>query len=401
MKCKKCGIEIGTLVGPESLTCPICGENLAAPPKDNKQGPSPASPQRSISAGLGLGIFLLPYIFSWWTLRKGYSVSSRVVSFLWCVALLFSMFSGGVGEKKNSGSPPSPTQAPRQVEPQHVRQKDDTKQQISLSKKDKAPALTVTPPAKVACLQFDVFCEANSRELVFHLSSDLPNDTIVMVSVSRDYWEDGKGERHSGSYYEEKKTVSDLKQPVRVALDDVAWSGNLNKLQKMMSVAGQPFQVVKISDEVSLSIIVPVNQTNPAFGQGNVRLEGPFVSKDAFRTIKHEKSYHIPYPHAAAAQIIGKKQHSLSPCDLELNLPYSYSARVPISRELSPKDPLAAIAEMRYLPPNSVFRILQKQPSGNSAHYYVQADLPGSAGARVTGWIYCPALMGEDLRVAL
>ena len=43
---------------------------------------------RKLSPLLGLGIFLVPYIFVWFTLREGYSASTRIIVFLW---LVFSM----------------------------------------------------------------------------------------------------------------------------------------------------------------------------------------------------------------------------------------------------------------------------------------------------------------------
>lgn len=45
---------------------------------------------RSVSVLLGIGIFFLPYIFSWVTLRDGYSTTARVMSFLW-LALVIAM----------------------------------------------------------------------------------------------------------------------------------------------------------------------------------------------------------------------------------------------------------------------------------------------------------------------
>ncbi|WP_413664770.1 DUF4236 domain-containing protein [Microbulbifer sp. CNSA002] len=67
----------------------------------NAQNPQPTELQnsssinvkgkRSVSFLLGVGIFLIPYIFAWFTLRKGHSVLSRVVSFGWLSWLIFSI----------------------------------------------------------------------------------------------------------------------------------------------------------------------------------------------------------------------------------------------------------------------------------------------------------------------
>lgn len=47
---------------------------------------------RPVSLWLGIGIFLLPIIFAWFTLRSGHTLKSRIISFLWlitfCVGLV-------------------------------------------------------------------------------------------------------------------------------------------------------------------------------------------------------------------------------------------------------------------------------------------------------------------------
>lgn len=46
------------------------------------------SPPREIGLGLALGIAALPVIFSWFTLRRGFSTLARVIAFLWLAAFL-------------------------------------------------------------------------------------------------------------------------------------------------------------------------------------------------------------------------------------------------------------------------------------------------------------------------
>ncbi|SHO57855.1 hypothetical protein [Vibrio quintilis] len=38
---------------------------------------------KKVSIGLGIGIVLIPLIFSWFTLRKGYSGKAKIISFSW------------------------------------------------------------------------------------------------------------------------------------------------------------------------------------------------------------------------------------------------------------------------------------------------------------------------------
>ncbi|MGA4853975.1 DUF4236 domain-containing protein [Acinetobacter haemolyticus] len=45
--------------------------------------------ERKVSILLGIGIFILPYIFAWFTLREGYSKPARFISFGWLLFLIF------------------------------------------------------------------------------------------------------------------------------------------------------------------------------------------------------------------------------------------------------------------------------------------------------------------------
>lgn len=44
--------------------------------------------EKSVSILLGVGIFFMPYIFSWFTLRQGYSTPARFVSFGWMIVFI-------------------------------------------------------------------------------------------------------------------------------------------------------------------------------------------------------------------------------------------------------------------------------------------------------------------------
>lgn len=68
-----------------------------APPPLNSYQPQPfiintstsqMPPNRSVSFLLGFGIFWMPYIFAWFTLRFGYSSTARWISFIWMIFVL-------------------------------------------------------------------------------------------------------------------------------------------------------------------------------------------------------------------------------------------------------------------------------------------------------------------------
>lgn len=61
-------------------------------------------PPRKVGLLLGLGIFLFPYIFSWFTLRKGHTSKAKVISFVWLGLILFSVAARSPRNVSNTGS---------------------------------------------------------------------------------------------------------------------------------------------------------------------------------------------------------------------------------------------------------------------------------------------------------
>ncbi|MBS0296426.1 MAG: hypothetical protein JSR45_08950 [Proteobacteria bacterium] len=69
---------------------------------------------RRVSVLLGIGIFLLPIIFVWFLLRRGYSVTARVIGFGWlALCIVASVLSHGATPslQANGGAEPKTAQA--------------------------------------------------------------------------------------------------------------------------------------------------------------------------------------------------------------------------------------------------------------------------------------------------
>lgn len=69
------------------IKCPDCQHEMSdsAPSCPNCGRPNEKVAKRSVGFLLGVGIFLFPIIFSWFTLRKGHSATARIVAFAWLV----------------------------------------------------------------------------------------------------------------------------------------------------------------------------------------------------------------------------------------------------------------------------------------------------------------------------
>lgn len=91
------------------IICPDCSKEMsdAAPACPNcgrPNSPRGAKPtERPVSILLGIGILLMPLIFAWFTLRKGYSTKAKVISFTWLL-LILAIFAAQEGGKKSTSS---------------------------------------------------------------------------------------------------------------------------------------------------------------------------------------------------------------------------------------------------------------------------------------------------------
>jgi hypothetical protein len=196
--------------------------------------------------------------------------------------------------------------------------KREKKKSVSpVNKTQKTASSVIT---KVFCSKFNVNTVLKGKELEFWLDTDLPNDTIVMVSVSRRYWIKGSSGTYSGSYYGKRSSIQGLRKPVTVILDDNEWRRQIEKKHKLIEPSGEPFEVSKISDEVELNLTVPINQDNPAFGRRNANLEGIMVTvEQGFRIIREEKMFLVPFGKAMSA--LTRAKTTWQPIDQNFNFP--------------------------------------------------------------------------------
>lgn len=175
-------------------------------------------------------------------------------------------------------------------------QKIDTEEKKAVSPINDNPNTNSSVISKVFCNRFSLNTILKGKELEFWLGTDLPDNTIVIVSVSRRYWIEGSSGIYSGYYYGKSNFVYELRKPVTVILDDKEWRRQIEKKHKQTEPIGEPLRVSKISDEVELRLVVPINQDNSAFGPRNVNLEGTMVTAEqGFKIIRNEKMFIIPF----------------------------------------------------------------------------------------------------------
>jgi hypothetical protein len=112
------------------INCPDCNKEIsdAAPfcPNCARPNSKATSEKRPVSILLGIGILVMPIIFSWFTLRKGYSALSKVISFTWLV-----IFTAIISSSDKSRTITSTSSAPSRAE---VKESSEKIMQVKIDK---------------------------------------------------------------------------------------------------------------------------------------------------------------------------------------------------------------------------------------------------------------------------
>lgn len=118
IKCSECGKEISD----KATACPGCGapvqfgaSSFEALPEMLR--PAPAVTSRKVGALLFLGILFFPIVFSWFTLREGYSKRARIWAIGWALLSAFIIFPSRCAEVFGTSSSSSVSTSTPSVTP--------------------------------------------------------------------------------------------------------------------------------------------------------------------------------------------------------------------------------------------------------------------------------------------
>lgn len=251
-----------------------------------------------------------------------------------------------------------------------------------------------TISAQVVCNKFELQTNLINDVLDLSIDTDLPDYTSVMVTVRRSYWEKGSSAEYSVDYFLERSTVGKWKSTQKVSVDSKKWKTLLREKQEKMAGFGIGFDVGSISDNISVSMIVPVRQPDSRFGEKNSKLTGTAVNTSGSRFVEDEID--IPYP--LDSPPTGKSPYpNLDPFELEIGIKYVVEKQTPLMPHHSPSDPVAALNKIKQIPQNGNFKVLDKFNKRSLVWYQVVAyDKRNSKIGN--GWINSTALIGQKLK---
>lgn len=247
---------------------------------------------------------------------------------------------------------------------------------------------------EIVCNKFDLITKVTGSKLDFSIDTDLPDNAVVMVSISRSYLEEGNSATYSVDYFSEKSTIGKWKSEHSISIDSEDWKTALRTKQEEMSRLGLGFDIASISDKIRVRMVVPINQPDPKFGDQNQNLTGKAVKTKGIRVVEDEIEIDSPLD----APPVGKSPFpSLNPLELEIGQAYIVSKQTPLMPSHSPADPIAAIQQMKQIPKGGGFKVLEVYNAANNPWYKVTA-FDHSIEEIGIGWINSTALLGQKLQ---
>ena len=268
---------------------------------------------------------------------------------------------------------------------------EGAKAKVQIKEPVEAPSANET---QIVCDEFDLVTKVIGSSLELSVDTDLPDNTVVMASVSRSYLEKGNSDEYSVDYFSEKGTIGKWKSIHRISIDSKKWKAALRTKQEEMSRLGLGFDVASISDKIEVRMVVPINQPDPRFGKRNSNLTGKAVRASGLRVVEDE--IEIDYP--LDSPPVGKSPFpSLNPLELEVGHAYIVSKQTPLMPSNSPADPIAAIQQMKQIPQGGGFKVIEVYKEKTNPWYKV-IGFDQRSKHLGTGWINSTALLGQKLK---
>lgn len=269
---------------------------------------------------------------------------------------------------------------------------NDAKPQVA-AKRPAETSISATE-RQIVCDKFALVTKITGSTLELSVDTDLPENAIVMVRVSRSYLEKGDPDTYSVDYFSEKSTIGKWKSEHSISIASEKWKSALRAKQEEMSGLGLGFDVASVSDKITVKMVVPINQPEPKFGDRNQNLTGKAVKTKGIRVVEDEIEIDYPFN---APPVRNSPFPSLDPLGLEIGQAYVISKQTPLMPSHSPTDPIEAMQKMKQIPADGGFKVLEVYKEKSNPWYKVTA-FDKNIEKIGTGWINSTALLGQRLK---
>ena len=216
----------------------------------------------------------------WW--RKSRSRAAQIMGGAFAAFIIFIIMTASVIPKGSdtgeSLAPPTPS-ASREPVPETKIVQEDTALGTIIRRQD-------VPPGSA----LKVVARRHGEGVLVQLDTNLPKNTMVSVSIDREYYEVGNPEIYSQEYFSEKGTIGDWTHARTFPINNATWMKKLGMHQAEMAKLSPftAFEIDRIEDNVTVSVIVPgtdgLNQESRVPYPLDAKPE-PFVTKQVRRPV--------------------------------------------------------------------------------------------------------------------
>ena len=268
----------------------------------------------------------------------------------------------------------------------HAISKPDTEQVVTASR---APE----PYAQgIVCKQFDVQASIDGSTLNVALETDLPPDTNILLSASREYREVGDPELYAMDYIDEAGTIADWRSPRTFDVSNKIATRRFEKYRETLAGLDMAGKIAFFSNELVVRVVVPARQSNPNFGERNAKLAGtcPIETVGSAKFITWETALNYALSKRPATP------RRVSYENLVKRKTYQLSRSTPLGPHHSPRNPESAIAAMKWIPEGGTIKVRKSHMKGATKWYKVRAKRSDGTSLG-TGWVNSTALIGQTI----
>jgi hypothetical protein len=249
------------------------------------------------------------------------------------------------------------------------------------------------PGTGIICDRFEAQAVLEGDHLVLSLDTDLPDQTVLMVSVSRSYRAGPPEQEYPLNYLSVRSTVGEWRVPRKVSVAHSVWAKLLDERARVSAITGERLNVKTTNSHVEASFTVPIGQSDPRFGENNANLSGTKVSGTGLRVVRAEKT--VAYPLSVTGSVLARQYAPREA--LEPGVTYKLPKEVPLMPNRDSANPLEDLKSVRRLPAQTRVTVLTVDRSQASNPWYRVRAVSATGDDLGIGWINSIALIGGDI----
>jgi hypothetical protein len=238
------------------------------------------------------------------------------------------------------------------------------------------------------CNKFIAKCSIQGNYLYAWLDTDLPDDTEISFSVSRQYYQDDRKDSYSYDYFSETSKVDKWGKARKILLDEKKWMNELSQQQKDFAETGISYKISRV-DKKHIYCAFQVLGTAYGDWSGKAVKVGSYGTKGILSEVTLLRNID------QSNQI--RNVEYANYLDLKNEHRYILSRRTPLMPYYTLEGSVEANKRMEYCDSGSIIAIIDHINHERTLWYKVRVDSKNNT-KKTIGWINSKALIGQSIR---